>query len=72
MSIEPSPTVTDVLEETVGHIMIYAAGDRFVMRSLRRVLETVTERLAKGNEREIETISRLRSELDTRERAATP
>jgi uncharacterized membrane protein len=63
--IAPRPTVGEVLEETVGHVAIYGAGDRFVMTGLRRVLDAVEGHLRDERERMI--VSRLRNELDRRE-----
>ncbi|MEO6966718.1 MAG: DUF2254 domain-containing protein [Acidobacteriaceae bacterium] len=65
--IAPTAGVSEVLEHTVGHVAIYGAGDRFVMARLRRVLDTVEGLLR--DEREMATLSRLREELDRRERA---
>ncbi len=59
--------LSEVLRETVGHIGIYGAGDRFVMHGLRRTLEMV-ERDARRPE-EVTTITRLRVELEEREAA---
>ncbi len=63
--IAPTATVGEILEETVGHIAIYGAGDRFVMAGLRRVLDIV-EQSAKGDS-ETATVLRLRKDLDRRE-----
>ncbi len=62
-----TPTVCEVLDNTVGHIAIYGAGDRFVMAALRRVLDVVENR-AQG-EGEKAAVERLRRELEVRERA---
>jgi uncharacterized membrane protein len=66
--IVPTPTVAEVLEDTVGHIAIYAAADRFVVNALRRVLSTVARQLAQPTATEQETLARLRQDLDGRER----
>ena len=63
-------TVPEILDDTVGHIAIYAAGDRFVMAGLRRVLDVVERHAAGTNE--IATLVRLREELDVREKAESP
>jgi uncharacterized membrane protein len=65
--ILPTPSVGEVLEETVGHIAIYAAHDRFVMAGLRRVLAIVERNMS--NEIEMAILTRLRQDLDSRERA---
>jgi uncharacterized membrane protein len=70
--IIPTPTLAEVLEETVGHIAIYAAGDRFVVSALRRTLATVTGKLHEPNDAERVTLLRLREDLDRRERAKGP
>ncbi len=64
--ILPTASVGEVLEETVGHIAIYGAGDHLVMARLRRVLDTAERDL--HEERELRTLRRLREELDRRER----
>ncbi|MEO8796623.1 MAG: DUF2254 domain-containing protein [Polyangiaceae bacterium] len=66
--VAPAPSVSDVLDETVGHIAIYGAGDRFVVAGLRRVLAIVEDRLPSGSGREEATIRRLRSDIDERAR----
>ncbi len=66
--VAPAPTVSDVLDETVGHITLYGAGDRFVVARLRRVLDIVANRLPSGSGREEATIRRLRSDIDERAR----
>ena len=63
----PTTGVDEVLEETVGHIAIYAATDRFVMAGLRRVLDVVEQRTRSSTE--LATISRLNKDLDRREQA---
>ncbi len=68
--ILPTTSVGEMLEETVGHIAIYGAGDRFIMAALRRLLDTVTPDLR--DEAESSTVARLREEMDRRERAKTP
>ena len=62
--IAPAATVADVLEETVGHIVIYAASDRFVMDALRRLVDAVETKLAAGERAETATIARLRRTFD--------
>lgn len=65
--IVPSPSLVGVLDETVGHIAIYGAGDRFVMAGLRRVLDLVGRQLA--GKPEAVHVEQLRRELDRREAA---
>jgi uncharacterized membrane protein len=64
--IMPRPTVSELLGETVGHIAIYGAGDRFVMAGLRRVLNAAA-RAPHDGETEA-TLLRLADVLDDRER----
>lgn len=64
----PTPSVSEVLEETVGHIAIYASGDKFVMAGLRRVLDVVERSVP--TQREMATLLRLRKDLDWREQAS--
>jgi uncharacterized membrane protein len=66
----PTPTIGELLDETVGHIAIYAAGDRFVAAGLRRVLGIVEHNVS--DESEIATIARLRDDLNQREQAKQP
>jgi hypothetical protein len=56
------------LEDTVGHIAIYGAKDRFVMTALRRVLKTVEPHLM--TEEEQNALHRLRFDLDKGEASA--
>jgi uncharacterized membrane protein len=65
--IVPTPSINDILNDTVGHIAIYAAGDPFVMAGLRRVLDTVARHLQTEDERK--EIAHLQLELDRREQA---
>lgn len=65
--IVPTAGIAEILEETVGHIAIYAAGDRFVMAALRQILDAVDRDMHDARERE--TLARLRNELDRREKA---
>lgn len=66
--IVPWPDVSEVLEQTVGHIAVYGAKDRFVMSALRRVLKTVEPHLM--SEKEQRMIRYLRFDLDKREASA--
>ncbi|MGA7522877.1 MAG: DUF2254 domain-containing protein [Acidobacteriaceae bacterium] len=66
--IAPVPEVSAVLDDTVGHIAIYAARDRFIMRGLRRLLDVVEGDLQSENERR--TLAQLRRELDRLSAAA--
>lgn len=65
--IMPRPTVSEILEETVRHIAIYGAKDRFVMAGLRRVLDAAAR--APHDDWTEATLRRLANELDHRERA---
>ena len=67
--IIPRPTIAEILDSTVGHIAIYAAGDRFVMARLRRVLDVVGPDLEGKQERN--ALHALREELDSRGRTTT-
>ena len=67
--IVPTAGIGEILEETVGHIGIYAAADRFVMAGLRRILDAVDPDTHDARERE--TLARLRNELVRREKADT-
>ena len=62
-----TPTVGELLESTVGHIAIYASGDRFVMQALRKVLTIVDRHVS--NRTECEVLAKVRMDLDQRERA---
>ena len=66
--IVPTASVGQVLEETVGHIAIYAANDRFVCASLRRVLRQVEPQLREVSDREV--LGSLSLDLDRRESRA--
>jgi uncharacterized membrane protein len=54
--------VGQVIEETVGHIAIYAVKDRFVMAALGKVLDTIDPDLLAGPDRA--AFFRQRQELD--------
>jgi uncharacterized membrane protein len=56
------PEVSTVLDNTVGHIAIYAARDRFVLAGLLRLLNIVEHDLR--GEAERSTLARLRQELE--------
>ena len=66
--IVASSRIEEILEESVGHIAIYAAGDHFVMGRLRHALDIAGRGLA--GEREMGTLARLRAELERREQAS--
>ena len=68
--IVPAPSAGELLKDTVGHIVIYAASDGFVMASLRRVLDTVAPQVSDPGDKAM--ISSLRNELDRRQRAESP
>jgi len=55
----------EILKDTVGHIALYAERDPFVVRSLRRVLQTVEPDLMGGRERR--TLTELNADLDRQE-----
>jgi uncharacterized membrane protein len=67
--IVPRPQITEILEDTVGHIAIYAAADRFVMAGLHRVLDAVKPDLR--GDRELSALTTLRGELGRRGEANT-
>jgi uncharacterized membrane protein len=48
--IIPVPQISEILQNTVGHIAVYAAGDPFVMRRLQRVLDLVAPDVQQGSE----------------------
>ncbi len=56
----PVAGVSDVLQETVGHIAIYGAKDAFVMAKLRHLLDAVERENC--NELELKTIARLQAQ----------
>ncbi len=58
----PRAGIGEILEETVGHITIYAAKDRFVMSRLGILLDRVERHLREGPDRE--TLLRLRVGLN--------
>lgn len=62
--IVSTPRVDEILRDTVGHIALYGAGNPFVMRSLRRVLQTVEPDLVGHGERAM--LSKMREDLDRR------
>ncbi len=68
--IVPTPSNAELLQETVGHIAIYAATDHFVMASLRRVLTSVEPELTEPAD--LRAIRDLRAELDRRQAAKAP
>ena len=63
--IIPTASASEILRNTVGHIMIYAASDHFVMDALRRVLASVLPSLRDAED--VAEVSRLRAELDKRQ-----
>ena len=63
----PRPQICDILQDTVGHIAVYGAGDPFVMARLRTVLDIVAPDL-RGH-KELDKLRSLRQELDRREQA---
>lgn len=60
--IVPVPEVSAVLEDTVGHIALYAVHDPFVMAGLRRILDVIEPDLQGPAEHR--TAARLRAALD--------
>ena len=65
--VAPLATVGELLQQTVGHIAIYAAKDAFVMDGLRRVLKVVEREV--HDEENIGVIAQLRADLDRRQQA---
>jgi uncharacterized membrane protein len=57
----PRPRLAEILDDTVGHIALYAAGDRFVMNRLFRVLDAVEPHLE--GDVESNTLRGIREEL---------
>lgn len=66
----PTVHIGEILEGTVAHIAIYAAGDRFVMAGLRRVLRLVRVDLQSDTERS--NLDRIAATLDRLEAAEEP
>jgi uncharacterized membrane protein len=64
-----TPSLGKVLDETVGHIVVYGAGDRFVMAALRRVL-AIAQRYA-SSAADHEAVTDMQAELTIREQSAT-
>ena len=58
-----------VMDETVGRIVIYAAGDPIVMAALGRVLKAVEPHLSPG--RDLTTLVQLRKKLNLSEPGLT-
>ncbi len=59
--IVPKVSIGEILDETVGHIAIYATRDRFVMNRLDVLLDRVAPHLQK--EVDLRTLLRLRQEV---------
>ena len=59
--IVPGPGIEDLLEETIGHIAIYARGDRFVLAALHRALKVVEPDLIGATE--MRKLQQLREEI---------
>ncbi|MGA7155850.1 MAG: DUF2254 domain-containing protein [Acidobacteriaceae bacterium] len=66
--IAPRPHCIDILNETVGHIAVYAAADPFVMDRLRRVIDAAQNHL--NSVAEQEQLQRLRSDVNRRQKNA--
>ncbi|MEO6816823.1 MAG: DUF2254 domain-containing protein [Edaphobacter sp.] len=64
------PGLGDLLRETIAHISIYAAGDRFVMAGLYRALAILEPDLRTDDERS--TLLEVRGELSRREATEAP
>ncbi len=62
-----APSIAHLLQQTVGHIAIYAADNAFVMDGLRRVLRVVASEAQDEHTRA--AIAALQSELDRRQAA---
>lgn len=67
--IVPTVSVIEVLQNSVSHIAIYAAPDRFVMEALRKVLGAVAPELRDPAEQT--EMSRMAYELDKLQRKET-
>lgn len=65
--IAPKPGISELLDNSIGHIAIYAAGDRFVLDGLYRALDLVEGDLQ--GETELLALSQLRNDLRRRQRA---
>lgn len=61
--VAPKVSIGEILDETVGHIAIYATRDRFVMNRLGVLLDNVEPHLQKGVD--LETLLRLRKEVNS-------
>lgn len=59
--------LSEIFDQTIGHIAIYAAADRFVMAKLREVMEAVSPWALEPDEKEM--LAALRVRLDLRETA---
>ena len=59
------PQIPEILENTVAHIAIYGAADRFIMERLRNLLNVVEPHMQSSTERA--TIAKLRQDLEQRE-----
>ena len=64
----PTAELAQVLDETIGHIVIYASDDRFVMRALREATAAVMPFAVTDEEREV--LAALEQSMDRRERKA--
>lgn len=67
--IAAAPQLDELLDETVGHIALYGASDRFVMARLRRVLDLAEPHLEQ--QPEWKGMHALRRQLDTLEQASS-
>ncbi len=68
--VTPPPGNGELLDQTVGHIGVYAASDRFVMARLRLLLDKLEPHLVTHDE--MVAVARLRTELRKREAAEAP
>lgn len=66
--IFPVPQISEILENTVGHIALYGSSDRFVVAGLRRALDSVEPYLCGEEERG--ALVRVREDLRRKEAAS--
>ena len=67
--VVPSASAAEILEDTVGHIVLYATTDHFVMEKLRMVLRSVLPALR--DEQDRRAAARLQEDLDRRQKEAS-
>jgi uncharacterized membrane protein len=64
------PTLGELLDQSIGHIAIYGAGDRFVTAALRRALAAASRHA--HTPADDQTIAALHADLTHREHSLTP